>query len=154
MIIDGTRLHVSDNSGAKEVECIKTRGRFASIGDIITCSVKKAGKGKVAAVSGGGGCWAGGLRDTAGWQRPVKASRDHPRLAAACGRLPKDCVGAGSPQVPHCAVHPASSAVQPASTPPPERVQAYSISFVHLQGSVVKAVVVETKKQVQRKDGR
>lgn len=47
MIIDGTRLHVSDNSGAKEVECIKTRSRFASIGDIITCSVKKAGKGKV-----------------------------------------------------------------------------------------------------------
>ncbi|GAB4813215.1 hypothetical protein N2152v2_000261 [Parachlorella kessleri] len=47
MIIDGSRLHVSDNSGAKEVECIKTRGRFASIGDIITCSVKKAGKGKV-----------------------------------------------------------------------------------------------------------
>lgn len=49
MIVDGTRLVVTDNSGAKEVECIKTRGRFASIGDIITCSVKKASKGKVAA---------------------------------------------------------------------------------------------------------
>ncbi|KAI3427359.1 hypothetical protein D9Q98_010275 [Chlorella vulgaris] len=47
MIIDGSRLVVTDNSGAKEVECIKTRGRYASIGDIITCSVKKAVRGKV-----------------------------------------------------------------------------------------------------------
>lgn len=47
MIIDGSRLTVTDNSGAREVECIKTRGRYATIGDIITCSVKKAGKGKV-----------------------------------------------------------------------------------------------------------
>lgn len=47
MLIAGSRLHVSDNSGAKEVECIKTKGKVASIGDIITCSVKKASKGKV-----------------------------------------------------------------------------------------------------------
>ena len=47
MLIAGSRLHVSDNSGAKEVECIKTKGKVASIGDIITCSVKKANKGKV-----------------------------------------------------------------------------------------------------------
>ena len=47
MLIVGSRLQVSDNSGAKEVQCIKTKGKFASIGDIITCSVKKAGKGKV-----------------------------------------------------------------------------------------------------------
>lgn len=50
MIIDGSRLVVTDNSGAKEVECIKTRGRYASIGDVITCSVKKAIKGKVSQV--------------------------------------------------------------------------------------------------------
>ena len=50
MIIDGTRLVVTDNSGAKEVECIKTRGRYASIGDVITCSVKKAIRGKVTQV--------------------------------------------------------------------------------------------------------
>ena len=50
MIIDGSRLVVTDNSGAKEVECIKTRGRYASIGDIITCSVKKAIRGKVTQV--------------------------------------------------------------------------------------------------------
>ena len=50
MIIDGRRLVVTDNSGAKEVECIKTRGRYASIGDIITCSVKKAIRGKVTQV--------------------------------------------------------------------------------------------------------
>lgn len=47
MIIDGSRLVVTDNSGAKEVECIKTRGRYGSIGDIITASVKKCSKGKV-----------------------------------------------------------------------------------------------------------
>lgn len=50
MIIDGSRLVVTDNSGAKEVECIKTRGRYASIGDVITCSVKKAIRGKVTQV--------------------------------------------------------------------------------------------------------
>jgi hypothetical protein len=61
MIIDGSRLVVTDNSGAKEVECIKTRGRYASIGDIITCSVKKAIKGKVSQVrqAARAGCFAG-----------------------------------------------------------------------------------------------
>ena len=54
MLIPGSRLVVTDNSGAKEVECIRTKGGFASIGDIITCSVKKAIKGKVERVSGGG----------------------------------------------------------------------------------------------------
>ena len=52
MLIVGSRLLVSDNSGAKEVQCIKTKGRFATIGDIITCSVKKATRGKVEQVSG------------------------------------------------------------------------------------------------------
>ena len=47
MLIVGSRLTVSDNSGAKEVQCIKVKGQYASIGDIITCSIKKAGKGKV-----------------------------------------------------------------------------------------------------------
>lgn len=47
MLITGSRLVVTDNSGAKEVQCIKAKGKYASIGDIITCSVKKAGKGKV-----------------------------------------------------------------------------------------------------------
>jgi len=51
MLIPGSRLIVSDNSGAKEVQCIKTKGRFAGIGDIITCSVKKATRGKVEQVS-------------------------------------------------------------------------------------------------------
>lgn len=47
MLVDGSRLVVTDNSGAREVELIKCKGRFASIGDIITCSVKKAVRGKV-----------------------------------------------------------------------------------------------------------
>ena len=44
MIQQETRLAVADNSGAKEVMCIKVLGgsrrRFAGLGDIIVCSVK------------------------------------------------------------------------------------------------------------------
>ena len=44
MIQQETRLQVADNTGAKEVMCIKvlggTRRRFAGLGDIIVCSVK------------------------------------------------------------------------------------------------------------------
>lgn len=46
MIQAETKLRVADNSGAKIVECFKvlggTRRRYASIGDIIVCSVKAA----------------------------------------------------------------------------------------------------------------
>lgn len=46
MIQMQTRLNVADNSGAKEVFCIKVLGgskrRFASIGDIIVVSIKEA----------------------------------------------------------------------------------------------------------------
>ncbi len=41
-----TRLNVADNSGAKEVMCIKVLGgskrRYASIGDIIVVSIREA----------------------------------------------------------------------------------------------------------------
>lgn len=41
-----TELEVADNSGAKRVECIKvlggTRRRYATVGDLITVSVKEA----------------------------------------------------------------------------------------------------------------
>lgn len=41
-----TLLNVADNSGARRVQCIKVLGdskrRYASIGDIISCSVKMA----------------------------------------------------------------------------------------------------------------
>jgi large subunit ribosomal protein L14 len=44
MIQQETRLQVADNSGAREVMCIKvlggTRRRYASLGDVIICSVK------------------------------------------------------------------------------------------------------------------
>ena len=53
MIQSFTRLNVADNSGAKEIMCIKVLGgskrRYASVGDVIVASVKKAiptGKGK------------------------------------------------------------------------------------------------------------
>ncbi len=46
MIQMQTRLNVADNSGAKEVQCIKVLGgshkRVASIGDIIVVSIKDA----------------------------------------------------------------------------------------------------------------
>ena len=44
MIQQETRLQVADNSGAREVMCLKvlggTRRRYASLGDVIICSVK------------------------------------------------------------------------------------------------------------------
>ncbi len=46
MIQQESRLQVADNSGAKELLTIRvlggTRRRYANIGDIIVCSVKKA----------------------------------------------------------------------------------------------------------------
>ncbi len=46
MIQSFTRLTVADNSGAKEIMCIKVLGgskrRYASVGDVIVASVKKA----------------------------------------------------------------------------------------------------------------
>lgn len=49
MIQAESRLNVADNTGAKEVLCIKvlggTRKRYASIGDIIVVTVKDASPG-------------------------------------------------------------------------------------------------------------
>jgi large subunit ribosomal protein L14 len=46
MIQSFTRLRVADNSGAKEIMCIKVLGgskrRYATVGDVIVASVKKA----------------------------------------------------------------------------------------------------------------
>ena len=46
MIQQETRLNVADNSGAKEVLCIKVLGgsrkRYAKLGDIIVVTIKKA----------------------------------------------------------------------------------------------------------------
>ena len=51
MIQVQTRLGVADNTGAKELMCIKVLGgswrRYANIGDIIVCSVKEASPGGV-----------------------------------------------------------------------------------------------------------
>ena len=49
MIQMQTYLKVADNTGAKELMCIRvlggTRRRYANIGDAIVCSVKKAAPG-------------------------------------------------------------------------------------------------------------
>ncbi|MEJ2368310.1 MAG: 50S ribosomal protein L14 [Acidobacteriota bacterium] len=47
MIQMGTILKVADNSGARKIACIRIKGgsatgRYARIGDIVTCSVKEA----------------------------------------------------------------------------------------------------------------
>lgn len=51
MIQSESRLNVADNSGAKEVLCIRvlgsTRKRYATIGDVIVVSVKAASPGGV-----------------------------------------------------------------------------------------------------------
>jgi large subunit ribosomal protein L14 len=49
MIQQETRLNVCDNSGAKEILCIRvlggTRRRYARVGDIIVATVKQANPG-------------------------------------------------------------------------------------------------------------
>ncbi len=49
MIQQQTYLNVADNTGAKELMCIRvlggTRRRYANIGDVVVCSVKKAAPG-------------------------------------------------------------------------------------------------------------
>ena len=51
MIQQETRLKVGDNTGAKELLCIRvlggTKRRYASLGDVIICSVKEATAGGV-----------------------------------------------------------------------------------------------------------
>ncbi|MBF7095982.1 50S ribosomal protein L14 [Alkalibacter mobilis] len=51
MIQQETRLRVADNTGAKELLCIRVLGgsgkRYATVGDIIVCAVKSATPGGV-----------------------------------------------------------------------------------------------------------
>ncbi len=49
MIQQQSYMRVADNTGAKEVMCIRVLGgtgrRYASIGDVVVCAVKKAAPG-------------------------------------------------------------------------------------------------------------
>lgn len=51
MVQQQTLLKVADNTGAKELMCIRVLGgsgrRYANVGDVIICSVKKATPGGV-----------------------------------------------------------------------------------------------------------
>lgn len=51
MIQRGTTLKVTDNSGAKLLKCIgipsKSNSRYASLGDVVVCSVKGASSSSV-----------------------------------------------------------------------------------------------------------
>ena len=51
MIQQESRMKVADNTGAKELLCIRVLGgtgrRYANIGDVVVCSVKKVAPGGV-----------------------------------------------------------------------------------------------------------
>lgn len=51
MVQQESHLRVADNSGAKELKCIRVLGgstrRYGNIGDVIVCSVRKAAPGGV-----------------------------------------------------------------------------------------------------------
>lgn len=72
MIQVQTRLGVADNTGAKELQCIKVLGgsfrHYANIGDVIVCAVKEASPGGV--VKKGDVVHAVVVRSRRGMQRP------------------------------------------------------------------------------------
>jgi large subunit ribosomal protein L14 len=76
MIQQETRLASADNSGAKELLCIRvlggTKRRYANVGDIIVCSVKDASPGGV--VKKGEVVRAVVVRTVKGVQRPDGSS--------------------------------------------------------------------------------
>lgn len=51
MLQQQSRMKVADNTGAKELMCIRVLGgtgrRYAGVGDVVVCSVKKASPGGV-----------------------------------------------------------------------------------------------------------
>ena len=51
MIQQESRMKVADNTGAKELLCIRVLGgtgrRYANVGDVVVCAVKKAAPGGV-----------------------------------------------------------------------------------------------------------
>ena len=51
MIQQESRMKVADNTGAKELMCIRVLGgtgrRYANIGDVVVCAVKKAAPGGI-----------------------------------------------------------------------------------------------------------
>ena len=76
MVQPQTRLKVADNTGAKEIMCIKVLGgskrRYASVGDIIVASVKTATPGGT--VKKGDVIKAVIVRTSKGLQRPDGSS--------------------------------------------------------------------------------
>ena len=79
-----TYLKVADNTGAKELMCFRvlggTRKRYANIGDVVVCSVKKAAPG--GSVKKGDVVKAVIVRSKHGVRRDVPVSLD--LLLASC----------------------------------------------------------------------
>jgi len=72
MLQQESRMKVADNTGAKELLCIRVLGgtgrRYAGIGDVVVCSVKKAAPGGM--VKKGDVVKAVVVRTTHGVKRP------------------------------------------------------------------------------------
>ena len=88
MIQQQTLMNVADNTGAKVLMCIRVLGgsgrRYANIGDVVVCAVKKA------APNGTGGC---GTHSACG--RAVRSAGVRLRAGGAGGRLRASAAAGG-----------------------------------------------------------
>ena len=93
MIQTETRLRVADNSGAKELLCIRILGgtsrQYANIGDVIVCAVKDATPGGV--VKKGDVVRAVVVRTKTGARRPERSSYYKGRHAACRNTYFRTC---------------------------------------------------------------
>ena len=94
MIQQQTLLNVADNTGAKQLMCIRVLGgtgrRYANIGDIIVCAVKKAAPGGV--VKKGEVVKAVVVRSVHG-AKPLSSRKTRPRVEPVySGRLQENFV--------------------------------------------------------------
>ena len=89
MIQPQTRLKVADNTGAKEIMCIRVMGgsvrKYGNIGDVIVASVKTATPGGV--VKKGDVVKAVIVRSVRGTRRPESAAPENPRRLAEEGSI-------------------------------------------------------------------
>ena len=102
MIQQETRLRVADNTGAKELLCIRVLGgskrRYAGLGDTIVCTVKDAIPG--GNVKKGEVVKAVVVRTVKPHRRAdgsyIKAARANPAAPVSSGRWPANCVTGAS----------------------------------------------------------
>ena len=100
MIQMQTYLKVADNTGAKELMCFRvlggTRKRYANIGDVVVCSVKKAAPGGT--VKKGDVVKAVIVRSKHGVRRDDGSYIRFPRAPVSLDRWPASCVMPATPR--------------------------------------------------------